>query len=271
LNYATSEPPRTENNDTEKFNVYKTFYITEKNSDRKHTNVLYRLNKREQGDSATRVHYEQEFEWSIWKDWVWAIRNDILWKNNQYALKSRQLTDIKIDSQKWTKTIEFTTYQTPFQYDSIKQVGSCFFIKKDKKIGVFSNKAAQIIPIEYDTIIKTEIGFIVRKDKMYGTVDENGKSILPLEYDFIDTKITQTEHSYKLKAKKNGLWGVYDIHFPRVVLPHIYKKIDFLAPCFIKATLPNDAVFYIIYKSKKQQCYQEMYPNGLCHKPQPLK
>jgi WG containing repeat len=251
------------------FNAYKMLYITEKNGDTKQIDTLYRLNEREQIDSFTRAHYEKEFEWSTRKDW-WAIKNDILWKNNQYALKSRQLTDIKIDSQKWTKTIEFTKYQTPFQYDSIKQVGPNFFIKKDKKLGVFNRQAQQMIPIEYDAITQGEMGFIVKKGKMYGLKNGYGKPLLPLEYDFIDVKIAEMERNDdKFKAKKNGLWGVYDKGAFAVQLPHIYKEIDFSAYYFIKATLANGASFYV--KFSDNDCYQEMYPNGSCHKPQPLK
>ena len=267
LNYGTiyGQPERYDG-----YSTYKMLYITEKNGETKHIDTLYRLNETEQGNIAIRSYYEKEFEWSIHKDYGWTIKNDILWQKNQYALKSRQLTDIKIDSQKWTKTIEFTMYQTPFQYDSIKQVGPNFFIKKDKKLGVFNRQAQQMVAIEYDSIAHTDIGFIIKKGKMYGLTDGYGKPLLPIEYDFIDGKIAEMEHNNdKFKAKKNGFWGVYDEDVYAVHVPHIYQKIDFFAPYFIKASLPNGASFYIRYGD--EDCYQEMYPNGECREPIPIK
>ena len=218
-------------------------YITMKNGNTGETRTLARINT--YNEKYHVKYYEKPFDWCQYYNYDRNARNEILEQNGKFSLKFTELTATKIDSSKNTKTIEFTYYQTLFEYDKIKA---------------------------------TKFGFIVKKDNKFGIINTVGKVQLPIEYEYIDGKTLTFGYTQCIKVKQNGLLGLVKIDNGFTVgVPCRYLLIDEFAYCF-RIKLPNQTIGYLVDNhevrsfrirrlkhsriNRNKSAYTEFFPEG---------
>lgn len=136
----------------------------------------------------------------------------------------------------------------PIEFDLIMYYpdAQTYMVKKNGKIGIYSDEGRCIVPCQYDNdplFYYNHEGYArVKKDGKFGLIDRNGREIIPCKYDFCRHEIAFGEC---IEVGLNGKQGVVDLN-NQVIVPIEFESVS---------RVYNNTNLFIVKKDRKTGLY----------------